>query len=304
MAALVCVVPLLIATGLTATFLRPMALALFLGIVVSMVVAVTVTPALAVLVMAVGPRARTAAGPPTGLAALPARAGAAYRRGVARVAAAPRLAAVCLGLTAAAGVAALAALPFVHATQPQFADRALVMRLSGAPGMSLPELSRMTSLVTGELRTLPSVQSVGATLGRATNSDQVENVNTGELWITLKPDASYGAGQLADHRDRQQHARPDRNGQHLRGRQHDRRARQRSRHGRDPGLRRQRSGARRPGRAAVRRHRRTSPASPARPSAPRSRSRRSTSASTWTPPPGTASRPARSAARRARCSPG
>ena len=192
-AALVCVVPLLIATGLTASFLRPMALALFLGIAVSMVVAVTVTPALAVLVMAVGPRARTATGTPaTGLAALPARAGAAYRRGVTRVAAAPKLAALCLGLTAAAGVAALAALPFVHANQPQFADRSLVMRLSGAPGMSLPELSRMTSLVTGELRTLPSVQSVGATLGRATNSDQVENVNTGELWITLKPDASYG----------------------------------------------------------------------------------------------------------------
>jgi Cu/Ag efflux pump CusA len=191
-AALVCVVPLLIATGVTATFLRPMALALFLGIVVSMVVAVTVTPALAVLVMAVGPRARTAAGPATGLAALPARAGAAYRRGVTRVAAAPRLAAVCLALTAAAGVAALAALPFVHANQPQFADRSLVMRLSGAPGMALPELSRVTSLVTGELRTLPSVQSVGATLGRATNSDQVENVNTGELWITLKPDTSYG----------------------------------------------------------------------------------------------------------------
>jgi Cu/Ag efflux pump CusA len=192
-AALVCAVPLLIATGLTASFLRPMALALFLGIAVSMVVAVTVTPALAVLVMAVGPRARTAAGTPaTGLAALPARAGAAYRRGVSRVAAAPKLAALCLGLTAAAGVAALAALPFVHANQPQFADRSLVMRLSGAPGMSLPELSRMTRLVTGELRTLPSVQSVGATLGRATNSDQVENVNTGELWITLKPDASYG----------------------------------------------------------------------------------------------------------------
>jgi len=108
------------------------------------------------------------------------------------VAAAPKLAALCLGVTAAAGVAALAALPFVHANQPQFADRSLVMRLSGAPGMSLPELSRMTSLVTSELRALPSVQSVGATLGRATNSDQVENVNTGELWITLKPDASYG----------------------------------------------------------------------------------------------------------------
>jgi Cu/Ag efflux pump CusA len=192
-AALICVVPLLIATGLTATFLRPMALALFLGIAVSMVVAVTVTPALAVFVMSVGPRARTAPGAPaTGLAALPARAGAAYHRGVTRVAAAPKFAALCLGVTAAAGIAALAALPFVHANQPQFADRSLVMRLSGTPGMSLTEMSRMTSLVTGELRTLPAVQSVGATLGRATTSDQVENVNTGELWITLTPGASYG----------------------------------------------------------------------------------------------------------------
>jgi Cu/Ag efflux pump CusA len=191
-AALVCAVPLLIATGLTATFLRPMALALFLGIAVSMVVAVTVTSALAVLVMAVGPRARPATGAAaTGLAAWPARVDAAYHRGVTRAAAAPRLAAVCLGLTAAAGVAALAALPFVHASQPQFADRSLVMRLSGAPGMSLTELSRMSSLITGELRGLPSVQSVGATLGRATTSDQIENVNTGQLWITLKPGASY-----------------------------------------------------------------------------------------------------------------
>jgi Cu/Ag efflux pump CusA len=192
-AALVCIVPLLIATGLTVTFLRPMAVTFALGIVVSMVVAVTVTPALAVLLMSVGPhRANPAAGArAAGFAGMADRAGAAYERGVARVAGAPRLAAVCLGLTAAAGVAALAALPFVHANQPQFADRSLVMRLSGPPGMSLTEMSRMTSLVTGELRALPSVQSVGATLGRATNSDQVENVNTGELWITLKPDASY-----------------------------------------------------------------------------------------------------------------
>ncbi len=199
-AALVCIVPLLIASGLTATFLRQMAVTFALGIMVSMVVAVTVTPALAVLVMSVGPRrVNPAAGARAagfaglaGFAGMTGRAGAACERGVARVAGAPRLAAVCLGLTAAAGVAALAALPFVHANQPKFADRSLVMRLSGPPGMSLTEMSRMTSLVTGELRALPSVQSVGATLGRATNSDQVENVNTGELWITLKPGASYG----------------------------------------------------------------------------------------------------------------
>ncbi|HXT93588.1 MAG TPA: efflux RND transporter permease subunit [Trebonia sp.] len=209
-AALACVVPLLIATGLTATFLRPMAIAFALGIVVAMIVAVTVTPALAVLVMEPGPRrARTAAGmhaagrSATGRTGWGARAGAAYGRGITRVAAAPSLAVAALGLAAAAGIAALAALPFVHASQPQFADRSLVMRVSGAPGTSLTEMSRMTSLVTGELRALPSVQSVGATLGRATNSDQVENVNTGELWITLKPGVNYGQassqiGAIAD----------------------------------------------------------------------------------------------------------
>ena len=201
-AALACVVPLLIATGLTASFLRPMAVAFALGIVVAMIVAVTVTPALAVLVMSAGPwRVRAAGGtraagpagrPPGGITGWGARAGAAYGRGVTRVAAVPALAALCIGLTAAAGVAALAALPFVHASQPQFADRSLVMRVSGAPGTSLTEMSRVTSLVTGELQALPSVQSVGATLGRATNSDQVENVNTGQLWITLKPGANYG----------------------------------------------------------------------------------------------------------------
>ena len=195
-AALACVVPLLIATGLTATFLRPMALAFAFGIAVSMVVAVTVTPALAVLVMAVWPpRAHAPGATPwfggPRLAATATRARAAYERGIARVTDAPRLAAACLGVTAAAGIAALVALPFVHPSQPQFADRSLVMRLSGTPGMSLTEMSRMTSLVTGELSALPSVQTVGATLGRATNSDQVENVNTGELWITLKPDANY-----------------------------------------------------------------------------------------------------------------
>jgi Cu/Ag efflux pump CusA len=192
-AALACAVPLLIATGLTAAFLRPMALALFLGILVSMVVTVTVTPAMAVLLMAAGPRGYPVTGESaTGPARLAIRAGAACRRGVTRIAAAPRLAAAALGLSVTAGLAALAALPFVHASQPQFADQSLVMRLSGPPGMSLTEMSRMTSLVTSELRGLPAVQSVGATLGRATTSDQVENVNTGEVWITLKPGASYG----------------------------------------------------------------------------------------------------------------
>jgi Cu/Ag efflux pump CusA len=63
--------------------------------------------------------------------------------------------------------------------------------------MSLTEMDRVTGLVSGELGALPQVASVGATLGRAVSSDQVENVNTGELWVTVKPDADYGQAVAA-----------------------------------------------------------------------------------------------------------
>jgi len=189
-AALACVAPLLIATGLTAAFLRPMALVFALAIVVSMVTAVTVTPALAVLLLGAAP-GFSIAGRRGRLAGMPAKAGAAYSRLVNRLIAAPRAAAACLAGCLVAAAAAIAVVPFVHAGPPSFNDRSLVVRLTGVPGMSLTELDRMSALVGGELRALPGVRSVGATLGRATTSDQVENVNTGQLWVTLRPGANY-----------------------------------------------------------------------------------------------------------------
>jgi Cu/Ag efflux pump CusA len=196
-AALACVAPLLVASGLTATFLRPMALALGLAVVVAMVVAVTVTPAVESLV---GELPLDRLWPGRGPAAedhLVARLAGWHRGLVTRLSGTPRLAWGCAAAAAAAAIIALVALPFVHAGQPTFTDRSLVVRLTGPPGMSLTELDRVTGLVSGELGALPQVASVGATLGRAVSSDQVENVNTGELWVTVKPDADYGQAVAA-----------------------------------------------------------------------------------------------------------
>src|SRR5262249_46848051 len=44
-----------------------------------------------------------------------------------------------------------------------------------------------------ELRAIPGVQDVGATLGRAVTSNQIVSPNSGELWVTVKPGADYGA---------------------------------------------------------------------------------------------------------------
>jgi multidrug efflux pump subunit AcrB len=189
-----CVIPLLLATGLTASFLRPMAMAFALAVIVSLVVAVTVTPALSAFLLTVLPPPKRT---PAFGAAFGRRLAGRYAGWIGVLARTPRLAMVCAAASFAVGLAGLALLPFLHPGQPTFTDRELVVRLTGPPGMSLTELDRMTALSTTELRALPQVQNVGATLGRAVTSEQVVNTNTGELWVTIKPDADYGQAVAA-----------------------------------------------------------------------------------------------------------
>ena len=187
-AILLSVAPLYLATGLTASFLRPMAVAFGLAVAVSMVVAITVTPALAVLLLDAG-RNR-----PRG-ARLSRRLRAGYVRSLDWLLRLPRI--VLPALCVAAGVAALALLPLFHPGPPQFQDRNLVVQWAGAPGMSLTEMDRITTLASSELRALPEVQDVGATLGRAVTANQVVNTNSGEIWVTIKPGADYGQAVAA-----------------------------------------------------------------------------------------------------------
>jgi Cu/Ag efflux pump CusA len=90
-----------------------------------------------------------------------------------------------------AGLGALGALSAVHPGQPQFQDRNLVIRWTGAPGMSLPELDRLAARTSQELAALPAVGDVAATVGRAVSSDQIVSTNSAEIWVTIKPGAAY-----------------------------------------------------------------------------------------------------------------
>jgi Cu/Ag efflux pump CusA len=96
-------------------------------------------------------------------------------------------------LLCVAGIGTLAALPAMHPGQPQFQDRNLVVRWTGAPGMSLPELDRLAARASQELTALPAVGDVAATVGRAVSSDQIVATNSAEIWVTIKPDAPYDA---------------------------------------------------------------------------------------------------------------
>jgi Cu/Ag efflux pump CusA len=180
LSALLCMLPLLLATGRTASFLRPMAVAYVLAVVAALVIAVTVTPALAATLLTIVPPA--AHGTP-----LSRLLAAGYTRAVGAVAGAPRLGAACAAACVALGVAGLALLPSLHAGQPTFSDRALVATLTGPRGTSPAKMDQMTALASGELLALRAVRDVGATInGRAS-----------ELWVTLDNEAAYGQAVAA-----------------------------------------------------------------------------------------------------------
>ena len=185
-AVLAAAAPVTLITGLTGAFLRPMVLAFMLAVAGSAVVALTLAPALAAVLLGGDRHAPPARG--ASRYAPAERLGSAYRAVVRWAVRMPRW---IPALLCAGGLAALAALPAMHPGPPQFQDRNLVISWTGAPGMSLPELDRLAARTSQALAALPAVGDVAATIGRAVSSDQIVNTNSAQIWVTIKPDANY-----------------------------------------------------------------------------------------------------------------
>jgi CzcA family heavy metal efflux pump len=178
----VATVPVFFLQGVTGSFVRPLGVSYLLAVLASMAVALTVTPALVLLLLLA--RAPLARRQPPLLRWLQRGCAAALTRLIFR----PRLAYAAIGVIALAGLAVLPQLggrPMLPAAQ----DRDLLIHWNATPGMSRPEMDRITGRAALELRSIPGVRDVGAHLGRAITSDQVVNVNSGELWVSIDPRA-------------------------------------------------------------------------------------------------------------------
>jgi CzcA family heavy metal efflux pump len=177
--------PVFFVKGLTGSFVRPLVISYLLAVLVSMAVALVVTPALALLLLGNAPGGRRRQSP---LAAWIERA---HTAALTRLVLRPRVGFALVGVIALAGIAVLPTLggrPML----PKLQDRDLLIQWQGPPGMSQPEMDRITGRATRELRSIPGVREVGAHVGRAITSDQVVDVNSGELWVRVEPDADYG----------------------------------------------------------------------------------------------------------------
>ena len=179
---LLAVAPMFVLGGLPGAFWQPLAVSYGLAVLASMAVALTVTPALCLMLLARAPAGRRAS-------PLVRRLQQRYETALARFIQRPRFALLTLAVLLLVGLATLPI--FERSALPNFAERDLLIHLNSAPGTSQPEMSRISSRVSRELRSIPGVRDVGAHVGRAIFGDQVVNVNSAELWVSIARSADY-----------------------------------------------------------------------------------------------------------------
>ena len=181
---LVAPLPLLVVDRLSQAFFQPAIVAFAVAVVISLVVSLTVTPALGSLLLR-GRRVGRGAG----------RHLEAFTRKVCdRVLGSWRAA----GAVLTVGVLlAIVALPLLHATErpgllPEFEESELVVSWRGDPGISREAMTTMAAELGAELRAVPGVENVGGHVGRAVLSDRVNGIGAGELWVRVEPEADHG----------------------------------------------------------------------------------------------------------------
>lgn len=169
--------PILTLTGVEGSLFRPLAVAFILATLASLLVAVTVTPALCVLLLA---RTTRLAEPPV-IRWLKGH----HRRVLEGLSGRPRL---VIGTAVALGLAAAATIPFFGGSfLPELREGHFIVHMSAVPGTSIPESLRIGREVALELRRNPRIRSVSQAVGRAEKGDDTWGTHYSELNVDLKP---------------------------------------------------------------------------------------------------------------------
>jgi CzcA family heavy metal efflux pump len=175
-------IPVFLLHGLTAAFFQPLAVSYTLAIVASMGVALTVTPALTLIMLRRAPIDRRES-------PLVRWLQSGYTVLLSRIVIRPRWAYLSFGLVILLGIAVVPRLG--ESFMPTFKQRDLLVIWDTMPGTSDAEMERITLQASRELRAIPGVRSFGAHIGRARQGEEIVGINAGENWISLDPNADY-----------------------------------------------------------------------------------------------------------------
>jgi Cu/Ag efflux pump CusA len=181
---LLAALPVFFLPGLSGVFFQPLAISYVLALLASLAVALIVTPALSLVLLANAPLDRRES-------PLIRLLQGGYNGLLARAIHTPRLAYATIGVIVVVG---LAVVPFLGQSMlPSFKQTDLLIQWEAAPGTSRSEMNRIAALAGQELRAIPGVRNVGTQVGRAITGDQAVGINSGELWVSLDPAADYDA---------------------------------------------------------------------------------------------------------------
>ena len=170
--------PVFFLEGLSGAFFRPLALTYVLAILASLGVALTVTPALSLMLLP-GASDRRRESP---FARLLKRPYAAILPGLAS-----RPAWAVIALAGAFGWTAYAVGGLGEEFLPNFRESDFLMHWVEKPGTSLEAMRRITVRASKDLRALPGIRNFGSHIGRAEVADEVVGPNFTELWVSVDP---------------------------------------------------------------------------------------------------------------------
>ena len=174
--------PVFLLQGLTGAFFQPLAFAYTLAILASLVVALTVTPALCLILLRRAPIERRES-------PIVRRLQRGYTALLGRILRRPGPVYAGTGLLV---VLALAVLPTLgQALLPHFKERDFLMHWVAQPGTSSTEMQRITLAASKDLMAIPGVRNFGAHLGQAFQGDEPYGINFGENWISIDPHVDY-----------------------------------------------------------------------------------------------------------------
>jgi CzcA family heavy metal efflux pump len=176
------VVPVFFMTGLAGAFFQPLAVSYAVALLASMLVALTVMPALCLIMLNRVPLERRRSPLADWLRSR-------YEAGLTRIVRRPAAAYLTVGIITLAGIIAW---PFLgQELLPEFKERDVLMHWVTTPGTSLPEMVRVTTRVANEILEIPGIKHTGAHIGQALIMEEVAGSNFGENWISVDPDADF-----------------------------------------------------------------------------------------------------------------
>ena len=187
----VAIVPVFFLQGLSGSFFQPLVLSYGLAVLASMLVALTVTPALCLLMLSRGHLRR-------GDSPLLRVLKRGYTAVLARIIRRPSPSIVAAGGALLAGLLIYPTLG--SQLLPNFKERDFLMHWLTEPATSASEEKRISIRACRDLREVPGVRNCGSHIGQALLSDEIYGVYFGENWISVDEDVDYDQTLDAVHR--------------------------------------------------------------------------------------------------------